>query len=230
MMAGNYRDRLLGLLRSRAGGSADQLFAGEMPPRPSSAPGADDDLRARFCREAAAVGSEVVDLVSVADPAVTIRDWMGGLGVKRVVIDSDPAWLDTGFSIYEIAGSIGLTVETMDGSAKPGDLEEVGLGITFADAAIAETGTIVQCARPFRPRSISLVPGIHLALVLTDRLTGSLEDFFEGIMSSAEWAGGDAGFESYFTWITGPSKTADIEKTLTVGVHGPGRSGIFLLP
>jgi L-lactate dehydrogenase complex protein LldG len=229
-MSGNYRDKLLGFLKSRAIGQPADLFAGRQYPRPSSAPLAGDDLGARFCIEAAAVGSEVSDLASVAGPAGAIREWLAGLGLGSAVVDSDPRWSSIGFSIREITESAGLAVDTVDGSTIPGDLAEIDLGITLADAAIAETGTIIQCARPFRPRSISLVPGCHLALVPRDRLLGSLEDFFEGIMSGADWAGGDADFGSYFTWMTGPSKTADIEKVLTVGVHGPGRTGIFLLP
>ena len=229
MMAGDFRDRLFGFLRSRSFGQPGGLLAEVPPRRPSSVPLAGDDLGARFCNEFTAVGGEASDLAAGDDPAAQLGDWVSGLGLKTAVIDSDPAWASIGLPVRELVEAAGLSIETVDGSAGPADLAGFDLGITLADAAIAETGSIVQCARPFRPRSISLVPRCHLALVPRDRLLGGLEDFFEGIEEGASWAGGDADFDTYFTWITGPSRTADIEKTLTIGVHGPGRTGVFLL-
>ena len=229
MMAGAYRDRLFGFLRSRAVGEPGGLFVETAAARPSSVPGVDEDLRERFCAELSAVGGEAVDLAGRGEPGVELESWLRGLGIEGAVIDSDLAWASIGLPVRELVEAAGLRIETVDGSAGPADLAGFDLGITLADAAIAETGSIVQCARPFRPRSISLVPRCHLALVPRDRLLGGLEDFFEGIEEGASWAGGDADFDTYFTWITGPSRTADIEKTLTIGVHGPGRTGVFLL-
>ncbi len=228
-MTENYRDRLFGFLKSRAVGQPGELFTEVSRERPSSAPRSGDDLSARFCSELNEVGGEASDLASSADPAAELGGWLQGLGLKTAVIDSDPRWKVTGLPIREIVEGAGLELERVDGSALPADLARFDLGITLADAAIAETGTIAQCARPFRPRSISLVPRCHLVLVPADRLLASLEDLFEGISSGAEWAGGPEGFASYFTWMTGPSRTADIEKTLTIGVHGPARTGAFLL-
>ena len=228
-MTEEYRDRLFGFLRSRAVGEPGGLFVETSPMRPSPVPGAGEELGARFCSELSAVGGEAVDLAGKEKPGVELESWLGGLGIEGAVIDSDPAWAAIGLPVREIVEAAGLSIETVDGSAAPADLAGFDLGITLADAAIAETGSIVQCARSFRPRSISLVPRCHLVLVPRDRLLGGLEDFFEGIEDGASWAGGDADFDSYFTWITGPSRTADIEKTLTIGVHGPGRIGAFLL-
>ena len=228
-MTENYRDRLFGFLKSRAVGQPGELFTEASRERPSSAPRCGDDLGARFCSELNAVGGEASDLASSADPAAELGGWLQGLGLKTAVIDSDPRWKVTGLPIREIVEGAGLELERVDGSALPADLARFDLGITLADAAIAETGTIAQCATPFRPRSISLVPRCHLVLVPADRLLASLEDLFEGISSGAEWAGGPEGFASYFTWMTGPSRTADIEKTLTIGIHGPARTGAFLL-
>ena len=228
-MAENYRERLFGFLKSRAVGQPGELFTEASRERPSSAPRCGDDLGARFCSELNAVGGEASDLASSADPAAELGGWLQGLGLKTAVIDSDPRWKVTGLPIREIVEGAGLELERVDASTLPAELAEVDLGITLADAAIAETGTIAQCATSFRPRSISLVPRCHLVLVPADRLLASLEDLFEGISSGAEWAGGPEGFASYFTWMTGPSRTADIEKTLTIGIHGPARTGAFLL-
>ena len=94
------------------------------------------------------------------------------------------------------------------------------LGVTAADVAIAETGTLVLVSGAGRPRSASLLPACHVAVFDRDTLVESLlqmglvlEAWHEGAEPS--WRGAAINF------ITGPSRTADIELTLTRGVHGP---------
>jgi L-lactate dehydrogenase complex protein LldG len=94
------------------------------------------------------------------------------------------------------------------------------VGVTGADLAIAETGTLVLRSAAGRPRSTSLLPACHVALFDRSMLVETLEQV--GIALEA-WhetpaAGGDG---AVINFITGPSRTADIELTLTRGVHGP---------
>jgi L-lactate dehydrogenase complex protein LldG len=97
------------------------------------------------------------------------------------------------------------------------------LGVTGADVAIAETGTLVVVSGAGRPRSTSLLPACHVAVFDREILVESLlqmglvlEAWHEGPeVSEASWRGAAINF------ITGPSRTADIELTLTRGVHGP---------
>lgn len=94
------------------------------------------------------------------------------------------------------------------------------LGVTGADWALAETGTLILLSGPGRPRSTSLLPDTHVAVFGPAALLETLEQV--GVMLEAHHAdparvdGGGA-----ITFITGPSRTADIELTLTRGVHGP---------
>jgi len=94
------------------------------------------------------------------------------------------------------------------------------LGVTGADWALAETGTLILFSGPGRPRSTSLLPDTHVAVFGPAALLETLEQV--GVMLEAHHAdparvdGGGA-----ITFITGPSRTADIELTLTRGVHGP---------
>lgn len=94
------------------------------------------------------------------------------------------------------------------------------IGVTSADFAVAETGTLILISGAGRPRSTSLLPDTHIALFGKERLLETLEQV--GIMLEAlhaDAAGTTSG--SVINFITGPSRTADIELTLTRGVHGP---------
>jgi L-lactate dehydrogenase complex protein LldG len=92
------------------------------------------------------------------------------------------------------------------------------LGLTGLDLAIAETGTLVLRSGPGRPRSTSLLPPYHLAVFDREALVETLQQL--GVFLEA-WHADDAGSGGAINLITGPSRTADIELTLTRGVHGP---------
>lgn len=222
-----FRERLLGFLHAHAAGRAEDLVGCEETPPASSRPAAGDDLAERFRRELEAVGGEVYDLAQDKDPESVVTAFLEQFRGGSVAIDGDPAWKRAGFSMRSLARKAGVEVFGVDGATEPTSLADVELGMTVADLAIAETGTIAQCVRPFRPRSLSLLPPAHLVALPRRRILAGLEDFFATIRTGAAGEGGDYG--AYFTWITGPSRTADIEKVLTVGVHGPGRLVVFLL-
>jgi L-lactate utilization protein LutC len=94
------------------------------------------------------------------------------------------------------------------------------LGVTGADLAVAETGTLVLVSAAGRPRSTSLLPPCHVAIFDREVLLESLEQV--GLALEA-WHEGTPPAErgAVINFITGPSRTADIELTLTRGVHGP---------
>lgn len=87
------------------------------------------------------------------------------------------------------------------------------IGITVADWGIAESATIVQLTRPGRPRSTSLVPSIHIALLPLSHLVADLAEAFALVRREPEHAS--------MVLISGPSKTADIEACMVLGAHGP---------
>lgn len=94
------------------------------------------------------------------------------------------------------------------------------LGVTGVDWALAETGTLILASGPGRPRTTSLMPDTHVAVFGPGHLVESLEQV--GLLLEALHADGGAGVRGgMINFITGPSRTADIELTLTRGVHGP---------
>ncbi len=96
------------------------------------------------------------------------------------------------------------------------------LGITGAEAAFAETGTIVVRSGPGQPRMASLVPLVHVAVLPRERIFRSASHWAAD--PSARMAEG-----SNVVFITGPSKTADIESIVTLGVHGPKHLHIVIV-
>jgi L-lactate dehydrogenase complex protein LldG len=91
------------------------------------------------------------------------------------------------------------------------------VGVTGADIAIAETGTLVVVSGAGRPRSTSLLPACHVAVFDRTALVESLAQV--GVFLEAWQIDAESG--AVINFITGPSRTADIELTLTRGVHGP---------
>jgi L-lactate dehydrogenase complex protein LldG len=86
------------------------------------------------------------------------------------------------------------------------------VGISQFDWAIANTGTLVQDAARVDQRLVSTLPLIHIALIRSDRLVPDLPSALSKIRPEQT---------NYISFITGPSRTADIERVLTIGVHGP---------
>jgi L-lactate dehydrogenase complex protein LldG len=88
------------------------------------------------------------------------------------------------------------------------------VGISAADWGIADTGTLVFDAAPVEQRLVSTLPPIHVAFAATGRILPDLASALERM---------DPSRSGYISFITGPSRTADIERVLTIGVHGPFR-------
>jgi L-lactate dehydrogenase complex protein LldG len=150
----------------------------------------------------------------------------GERGARRAV-----AWPPSALGVDLAPGLAARGMETTPMPAGgPGDAAAAGalrdviaaadVGVTGVDLAVAETGTLVVVSGAGRPRSTSLLPPLHVALFDASALVESLAQvgvFLEAWhgAGSPAWRGGVINF------ITGPSRTADIELTLTRGVHGP---------
>ena len=108
------------------------------------------------------------------------------------------------------------------GAAEAGDL----VGVASAFAGIAETGTLMLLSGPASPTSLNFLPAHHLVAIAENRIVGAYEDAF--VLLRAEIGVGIA-LPRVINWITGPSRTADIEQTLLLGAHGPRRLHILVI-
>jgi L-lactate dehydrogenase complex protein LldF len=97
---------------------------------------------------------------------------------------------------------------------------EATVGISGANIAIAETGTIVIVTNEGNADLTTTLPPVHIALFGMDKLVATLEDAV-AVMRMLPRSGTGQLMTSYVNWITGPSRSADIEQSLTIGVHGP---------
>lgn len=118
--------------------------------------------------------------------------------------------------ITEILNSLG--VELVSPNANKHEMTLCDLGITEADYLLPETGTIVLRSSTEKPRAVSLLPRVHLAIVRPEMLRADMHQVFA-----------EAKDHHYLVFITGPSRTADIELTVTLGVHGPKNLYVWMM-
>ncbi len=107
------------------------------------------------------------------------------------------------------------------------EIRQSGVGITGADYALAGTGSLIILPRKGLSRLVSLVPPVHIALVRAQDLLETMDDLFLLRRLEYHQRGGEMG--SYLNFITGPSRTADIEMTIVEGVHGPKEVHMVIL-
>ncbi len=183
--------------------------------------GGGDDLPAKLAAEITGVGGQAI----VVDDLDTARAELVALLEKyqpRQALCWDHPLLDR-LGLTQILAERGIASDdhAVLAALTPQERRErivaADIGITSASYAIAETGSLAMLAGPGRDRMASLLPPIHIAIIERAQILPDLFDLFTRLK--------DAGYDnlpSNLAFITGPSKTGDIEMTLTTGVHGPG--------
>ncbi len=172
---------------------------------------ADTDLTARFAAELTAADGTPH---RGEDPGQVVLDVVGP-EAATVALDGD-ADLDPVAAALTAAGHTVLRPD--DPSYRIG-LAGAAVGVTRCAAAVADTGSLMLVFDRTHPRSTSLLPRAHVAVVQAADLVASIGEALARIPSPAP---------SAVTFVTGPSRSADIEQILTLGVHGPARVDVVL--
>jgi L-lactate dehydrogenase complex protein LldG len=176
-----------------------------------------DDLAIRFADSLTAGSGEVFRASSLPGALAQLGRLLTDLGVKTAVTNDELPL--SGLDLPARWPAIDWHMVGQTGGELRAFCAAADIGLSGAEAALAETGTIILASGPGRSRLASLLPPIHLALVPVSCLT---TDIFT-------WAAGRQGSPpANVTLISGPSKTADIEQTLAIGVHGPKRFIVIL--
>jgi L-lactate dehydrogenase complex protein LldG len=110
---------------------------------------------------------------------------------------------------------VDLEVDELCIAPSTADVFHIDVGITTAQAGIAETGTLVLDSTQERNRVVSLVPPVHIAILESEKIYETLAQTLEAFHPEG------AEVSQAITFVTGPSRTADIELILAIGVHGP---------
>jgi L-lactate dehydrogenase complex protein LldG len=173
--------------------------------------------RARFQERLEAVGAQSVVVGSESEAASALGAVLSEAGARRVGMSDAPL-------VERLVSKCGngVLAERVQALSRD-DLFDCDVGVTTAQWGIAETGTLVLESAHEKNRLLSLVPPVHVAILRTARICDSLGDALARVHA------GNGGSSRAVTLITGPSRTSDIELTLTIGVHGPQTLHVILL-
>lgn len=211
------RDRILARLRAARPDAELPLpeLAGHFAPR-----AAEDvaTLADRFQRTIEAAHAEVHRFTGDTFAATAARV-LREKNIRRIAVGR-AALNDTA-----IVGALSAAEPTLFGGpfeeVKAALFHQVDAGFTVARSAIAETGSLILWPGPDEPRTLSLVPPIHLVLLDAATIHPSLY----AAMQAEDW---QAGMPTNVVLVSGPSKTADIQQTLAYGAHGPKEVVVLL--
>ena len=180
--------------------AAEQVYARE-----------EESLEVLFAQELQAVNGgflfceDAAELTATLSELITIKNW-------KQVVCPEP-WIsgmlqENAFTAFEIAGAV----------------TEAEVGIMGCDALIARTGSILISSRLASGRTLPVYPPVNIVIATTDQLVYDIQNGFDLLRKLY-----DGQLPSMVNLATGPSRTADIEKTLVLGAHGPREVYVFLL-
>lgn len=208
------------------------------PLAPFVEPRAADDMEgmvARFSAELNAVVGNVYRLVSdkvefVDELATGIAEICQSAGVSKVALSGSALFAELDLANHLTA--LGLSVFVAPATDASGheelvaQLAQCGAGVTTVAYAIAETGTIVLTSDERNALLVSLLPTIHIALLRPAQISTSLAEVISKLNVERVGEGQSCRSASF---ITGPSRTSDVELTLSIGVHGPKELHVIVM-
>jgi len=211
------RADILGRIRRRLGRTAENAAAGRTAlnavlarraqgPRPA----VEGDPVARFCARAEALASTAEEVASMDEAPAAVVRYLAAHDLPRQAV----AWPQ--LAGLDWAGA-GLRVE-----GRPANGDDL-VGITGVFCAVAETGSLVVLSGAGTPAANSLLPETHVALVPAARIVRGMEEAFDLVRAECGEPPRAVNF------ISGPSRTGDIEQTLVLGAHGPYRVHIIVV-
>jgi len=168
------------------------------------------DLAARFQERAQASAATLERVAGLAEVPAAVARYLDAQRLPK----SGCVW--PRLAALEWAGA-GLRLEAR--AAR----DEDAVGVTGVFCALAETGTLMLCSGADTPASVSLLPETHVAIVPAARIVAAMEDGWD--LARAELGR----LPRAVNFISGPSRTADIEQTIVLGAHGPYRVHIVIV-
>jgi len=171
------------------------------------------DLAERFIAGQEAVGGKVIRVADWEQLPEAVGPWMREYQVRSAMTGYAPQLEPLRRFLH---AQLGISVRTYSApmELQKDEIFSTDCGITMAHAGIADTGTVVLWPTPEEPRLLSLAMPVHLVLLPRPKIAARMLDF----ISAHEY---QAALPTNLVFATGASRTADIEQTLSIGVHGP---------
>jgi L-lactate utilization protein LutC len=208
------RDNILHKVRTALGRSAGQAVADRPPVRLRLPEVAMEDRTSLMRSRIETLAGRTARVASMAAARDFVAEAIAG---KTAVASNSPYLAECG-----IADLPGVRSGIRDAAELKEVCARVDVGISSADYALSDTGTLVMIASPAEARLVSLLPPAHLAVVPRERILTGLDELFTILPDPASQT-------SSMVLITGPSRTADIEQILVRGVHGPGQITVVIV-
>ena len=169
-----------------------------------------------FEERAKAVSAEVFRVATLAEAREALLKLVEAAGVKKAVVVESPLQIAAG--VTEALRSRRIEVYT-----EPTEIAEhaptADIGISGVEFGVAETGSVFQEGYAIATRLVTILPPLHVVFLPSANIVPDIPEAFEIVAKNFE--------RGYVGFITGPSRTADIERVLTIGVHGPSRFAII---
>jgi len=226
----NGREQILGSIRkSLKRGPVTEARAAELRAKldaharnliPQRAAGLEPDQRVElFIRMAEEVQASVVHVNSAAEVPDAVAAYLAENNLpSTLVMTPDP-------QLEGIPWADRPLLEIRRGRAEDGDLT----GVTACIAGVAETGTLMLTSGPESPTRNNFLPDHHLVVMRRDQVVATYEDGFDRLRARAPADSGEWVPPRTVNFITGPSRTGDIEQKIELGAHGPRRLHIILI-
>lgn len=176
-----------------------------------------DSLVEKFKRKYETLAGHVHLASSITDAVDIVLMILRGLKAKKLALGDLPKYFLVPLEKICLESDIGVLKPPFNRLELPQAIDSVNVGISWPAFVIAETGTLVEFTKDDSLRLVSTLPKVHIGVFEADDLVNTLREAASPIRKFFTKNSRDA----TVTFISGPSRTADIEMRLTLGVHGP---------
>jgi L-lactate dehydrogenase complex protein LldG len=188
-------------------------------------PAVGDSMEERFelfAQNSAQLKTEVVHCASVAEASAHLASLAHENGWQQIATHQHPLALPLATTL---AGTLARPLLVTDGGYAIADLEHCDASITGCDALVAQTGSILVSAPSAGGRALSVLPPHHIVVARWSQMVPDLTTALR--VARERYA---PNWPSFLSFITGPSRTGDIERILVLGAHGPKKLSVLVLP
>ncbi len=172
------------------------------------------DLFSSFQRRLVAVGGECCQVATLEEAACVIAAH-AALQAKEIVVPPEFSERRPWGRIIPLLNDQGIHVRE---AGSPASVADAPAGLSSAELAVAETGSVLLAENALEARVVGMLTVTHFVLVHLNEIVPMLDEVGVRLQQFTQ-AGSDQ--RRYISLVTGPSRTADIERTLTIGVQGP---------